>query len=820
MLDRLFRNVRYALRALGNARGFTAVAVLTLGLGIGSSTAIFSVVHSVLFRPLGYAEPNRLVQIYTEFPKQGAKGFTRFWTSPPEYQELKRDLKSWQTLDAWSGTGANVGGDSEPIRVQGARVSGTLLQTLGVPPVKGRLIQPADDAFGAPLTAVLSYALWQRAFGADPNLVNRQVLYNGEKCTVLGIMPTGFVFPPGNPEPAELWIPLRLDPADTGWAEHGLSLIGRLRPGVTLPQARAEMSSYVRQTGAMATMKSHNLDPVNHPLVSYPFQDEVTRGVRSSLLLLLGAVGFVLLIACVNVANLLLARAEARQREVAVRSALGAGTGRLLAQFVTEGVVLSVFGTIAGFALAFGGVRLIVFTQAGVLPRAGEIGLHLPTLLFAIGLTALTGVIFGLAPFLHLSRGSTSQSLKSGGGRSSTAGSSLWFRRALVVGEISLALVLLIGAGLMVQAFWRLQRNDPGFSAERVLTMRVALPQSQYPKADDVFAYWDRLLRKVKEVPEVTTVSIADGLPPNRSLRASDTQIEGLQQVPGGPANNIDFWNVVTPGYFESMGIRLLEGRYLDQRDGDGAAPAVVVNQTMAHLYYGNQSALGRRIRPGFQDPWRTIVGVVSDARNAGLDKPAGTEIYMPFEQVRAFGDGLRVENVVVLGTGDPGALAGPVRAAIRSLDAAIPVARIRTMEDILHSEQARPRFLSLVLALFSTLALLLAAVGLYGVISYSVAQRTGEFGIRIAIGATTANVQGIVLREGLLLGLLGVALGMAAAALLTSFIQSLLFGVQASDPWTYGLMSAALVAVVLVASFFPARRATRVDPVVALRAE
>ncbi len=820
MLDRLAQNVRYTLRTLGNARGFTAVAVLTLGLGIGSSTAIFSVVQSVLFRPLGYTEPDRLIQVYTEFPKYGANGFRRFWASPPEYQELKRDIKAWQTFDAWSGTGANVGGNAEPIRVQGARVTGTLLQTLGVAPVKGRLIQPADDAFGAPLTAVLSHSLWQRAFGADPSLVNREILYNGEKCTVLGIMPADFRFPPGEPEPAELWIPMRMDPADTGWAEHGLSLIGRLRPGVTLPQANAEMANYVRQTGARATMNSHNLDPVNHPLVSFPFQDEVTRGVRSSLLLLLGAVGFVLLIACVNVANLLLARAEARQREVAVRSALGAGTGHLLAQFVTEGAVLAVFGTLAGFVLAFGGVRLIVSTQAGVLPRAGEIGLHLPTLLFAIALTAFTGVVFGLAPFVHLARGSTSQSLKSGGGRNTTAGSSLWFRRTLVIGEISLALVLLIGAGLMVQAFWRLQRNDPGFSAERVLTMSVALPQTQYPKADDVFAYWDRLLRKVKEVPEVTAVSIAEGLPPSRSIRASDTQIEGLHVVPGGPANNIDYFNFVTPGYFEAMGIRLMDGRFLDTRDADGAPASVVVNQAMARLYYGRQSALGRRIRPGFKDPWRTIVGVVSDARNAGLDKAAGTEIYMPLQQLRSSGSGLRGVSVVVQSSGDPGVLAGQVTAAIRSLDPSIPVSRIRTMEDILHSEQARPRFLSLVLALFSGLALALAAVGLYGVISYSVAQRTGEFGIRIAVGASTGQVQGIVLKEGLLLGLIGVAGGAVSAALLTRSIQSLLFGVPASDPWTFGLMSLALLAVVLAASYFPARRVTHIDPIIALRAE
>jgi predicted permease len=410
--------------------------------------------------------------------------------------------------------------------------------------------------------------------------------------------------------------------------------------------------------------------------------------------------------------------------------------------------------------------------------------------------------------------------LKSGSGRNTAAGSSLWFRRVLVVGEISLALVLLIGAGLMVQAFWRLQRNDPGFSADHVLTMRIALPRAQYPNAEGVFAYWDRVLRKVKQVPEVASVSISAELPPNRPIDANDTQIEGLNAVPGGPANNIDFWNVVTPGYFEGMGIRLMDGRFLDTRDVEGAAPSVVVNQTMAHLYYGDQSALGRRIRPGFQDPWRTIVGVVSDARNSGLDKPAGTEIYMPFDQLRAFGDGLRAENIVVQSKGDPGALTGPVVAAIRALDPSIPISRILTMEEVLHGEQARPRFLSLVLALFSALALLLAAVGLYGVISYSVAQRTGEFGIRIAIGATAGNVQGIVIKEGLLLGVVGVAVGIMTATLLTRSIQALLFGVQASDPWTYALMSATLVGVVLAASFFPARRATRVDPVVALRAE
>ena len=820
MFDRLVQNVRYTLRMLGNARGFTSIAVLTLGLGIGSSTAIFSVVHSVLFRPLGYTEPERLVQVYTEFPKQGTKGLQRFWSSRPEYLELKRDLSSWQTFDAWSATGANIGGGAEPVRVEAAQVTGTLLQTMGVQPVQGRLIQPADDAFGAPLTAVLAYSLWQRAFGGDPRIVNREILYNGEKCSVLGVMPADFRFPPGVPDPPQVWIPWRMDPADANWGNHQLYLVGRLKPGTTPSQASAEMANYVRKTGALATMKSHNLHPKNHPLVSYSFQEEVARGVRKSLLLLLGAVGIVLLIACVNVANLLLARAEARQREVAVRSALGAGTGRLLAQFVTEGLILSVFGTLAGFLLAFGGVRLIVSTQAGILPRASEIGLHLPTLLFAIALMALTGIAFGLAPFVHLMRGSTSQSLKSGSGRNTAAGSSLWFRRFLVVGEISLALVLLIGAGLMVQAFWRLQRNDPGFSAERVLTMRVALPKAQYPKPDDVFAYWDRLLRKVKDVPGVASVSIADGLPPNRPIDANDTEIEGLQPMPGGPSNNIDFWNVVTPGYFESMGIRLHEGRLLDRRDGEGAAPSVVVNQTMEHLYYGDQSAIGRRIRPGFTDPWRTIVGVVSDARNAGLDKPAGTEIYMPLQQVRSFGDGLSVQNIVVLASGDPGALVGPVTTAIRSLDPAIPIARIRTMEELLQGEQARPRFLSLVLALFSALALALAAVGLYGVISYSVAQRTGEFGIRIAVGASTGQVQGIVVKEGLMLGLIGVGVGALSAALLTHSIQALLFGIHAADPWTFGLMSLALLAVVLAASYFPARRVTHIDPIVALRAE
>jgi len=541
-------------------------------------------------------------------------------------------------------------------------------------------------------------------------------------------------------------------------------------------------------------------------------------GVRLAMLMLLGAVGFVLLIACVNVANLLLARAEARQREIAIRKAMGAAIWRLARQFVTEGVVLSLGGALLGLTLAFLGLRLIARTNAASIPRVNEIGIDTTVLLFAVGISFLTGIAFGLAPLAQIIAGNVHETLKAAASRTTASVSSNRFRKALVVTEMALALILLIGTGLMVRAFWKLQEVHAGFQPAGLLTMRVALPQAVYPENQRVLQFWTSVQQRVAALPGVESATIMSGLPPMRRLNANDTQIEGWVLRTGGPIQNMDYWQLTGPRYFETMGIRLIEGRYFDDRDGVGAPLAVMVNQTTARTYWPGESALGHRVKPGFQGDWRTVVGVVEDVKNAGLDKPTATELYIPYLQIA--GLGLRTGYVIVRAKGDPARMVGPARGVIHEIDSSLPVAEVRTMDEVLSSAQARPRFLTLLLTMFSGVALVLAAVGIYGVISYSVAQRTNEFGIRMAMGAGPRDVLRMVLGQGLLLGVIGVALGAAGALALTRLIRGLLFGISSFDPLTFVVMAALLTAVTLVACWVPARRATRVDPMVALRYE
>src|SRR5215469_11357521 len=445
-MQTLLQDLRYAARTLAKYPGFAAVAVLTVALGIGATTGIFSVVNTVLLRPLPYNKPRQLARIYTEFPTFPHGGLRRFWTSAPEYFDLQRDTHSWSTLDAWIDSGANLAGGPTPIRLTNAYVTGGLLRTLGVAPALGRLIAPSDDLPGAPLTADISYGLWQRAFGGDARIVGRETRFNGTKCTVIGVMPRDFNFPPGEVDPPEIWVPLQLDPAKPGdRGSHNFYLVGRLKFGVNIEQARAEFASYVRASGEHASPKMHTFDPENHTIVTYPLQDEVVSGVRPALLMLLGAVGFVLLIACANVVSLLLARAEAREREVAIRSALGAATRRLLRQFITEGVLLALFGAVAGLLLAFGGLALIKATNDGSIPRLAELGLDLRVLLFALGVSLATGVFFGIAPVAHLLVGHLHDRLKSGSGRVAGSTAAERFRRGMVVAQLALALTLLVG---------------------------------------------------------------------------------------------------------------------------------------------------------------------------------------------------------------------------------------------------------------------------------------------------------------------------------------------------------------------------------------
>jgi putative ABC transport system permease protein len=562
----------------------------------------------------------------------------------------------------------------------------------------------------------------------------------------------------------------------------------------------------------------HYFNTKRHTIVSFPLQGEVVSGVRPALLMLLAAVGFVLLIACVNVANLLLARAEARKREIAIRSAVGADIARLARQFVTEGLLLSGCGALLGLALACAGMRVIQLTNAGAIPRAAEIGIDAHVLLFTVGAALLTGVLFGLAPIVPLVMQNLQDSLKDTVGSATGTAAAQGFRRALVAGELALALVLLIACGLMVRGFWKLQQVNTGVNAQNVITMSVALPQTSYPKNEMIDSFWSRLEERVARLPGVQSAAIASGLPPMRPPNMNDTHIEGFVRREGGPIENIDYYQIVSKDYFQTMGIRLMDGRLFDARDAVGAPDAIIINQTMAHTFYGNQSPIGRRIQPGTSGPYCMVIGVVEDVKNAGIDRPTGTELYLPYNQKQ--GSGTNNAYVVLRGKSDPSSLAGAVRGEVQAIDPTIPLAEVRLMEDVLASAQSRPRFLTLLLTLFSSIALIIATVGIYGVISYSAARRSKEFGLRIALGAQPMNILGLVLKQGVLLTVIGVVVGVASALVLTRLMTSLLFAVRPTDAITYVGVSALLAAVALFASYIPARRATQVDPIKALRYE
>ncbi|SRR5579871_281318 len=824
-MDTLIQDVKFAFRMMSRNPGFLIAAVLCLTLGIGATTAIFSVVNAVLLRPLPYKSPEQLARIYTEFPNFPNGGLHRFTISGPEIFDLKKDLKSWQNIEAWFTGGANLAGDTEAIRATATFASGGLLESLGVPPAKGRLIANSDDAPGAPLVAVISYGLWQRMYGGAADVVGKETLLNSRKCTIIGVMPRGFTYPPGLPTPVDLWTPLQLDPANPGGrGGHNFNALGRLKPGVTIAQAQGELDSYVRAL-SNGPQNVHRFDSKNHTILTFVLQAEIVQSVRPALIMLLGAVAFVLLIGCVNVANLLLARAEARRREISIRAALGAGTARLARQFATEGVLLSMFGGALGLALAYGGLKLIVLTNAGSIPRAEEIGLDWRVLLFTLGTSVLTGVLFGFAPLFGAQVGEVTDSLKETAGSSTGTGAAQFFRRVLVSGELALAMVLLIGCGLLIRAFWKLQQVDTGLDAHNVITMRITPPRANYPKPENLDSLWTRLEQRVRSLPGVQAAALASGLPPVRQANMNDTQIEGYVTTPGtvvpgggGPIQNVDFYQTVTKDYFRATGIRLLDGRLFDDRDGPKGTETCIVNQTMAQVFWPHQSPIGRRVKPGFAGNWLTVVGVVQDAKNAGLDKPAGTEIYLPYTQPN--GSGSRSMYVVLRAQNSPGPLAGDVRNIMQQLDASIPVSAVETMDDLLSDAEARPRFLALLLGLFSAVALAIATVGIYGVISYSVARRSKEFGLRMALGARPFDVLALVMRQGATLALTGIAVGVAAASGLTRLMTSLLFGITATDAPTFLAIPLILASVALIATYIPARRATRVDPMTSLRYE
>ncbi|HJP92396.1 MAG TPA: ABC transporter permease [Pyrinomonadaceae bacterium] len=610
-MQTFLQDLKYALRMLKKNPAFTAVAILTLAVGIGANSAIFSVVNSVLLRPLPYRQPGQLVRVYSEFPTMQLK---KFWLSPPELLDIQREAKSWETIGAWLPVGQNVGTESEPLRVTSAVVTRSLIDVLGVQPERGRNFTEEEDRNGGPNVAIISHGLWQKGFGGASDIIGKQIQVNAKPTTVVGVMPANFAFPPGSNDQAELLVPFQFDPANPGGrGSHFLSVIGRLKPGVTIEQAQSEMTSL------MAGWKSENrarhlLNPQGHPVVMLGLHEDVVGSARKAVWLLMAAVGFVLLIACVNVANLLLARAESRHREFAVRLALGAGLRRMVRQFVAEGFVLVLIASILGVALAFVGLKILLLFAPDSVPRTEEIGVGLPVLAFTIAVAIVAVFLFGLAPLAQVSERNLANWIRGAGQRAIRGGQAL--RKSLVIAEIALAVILVIGSGLMIRAFWKLQQVNIGFDPAGVVSFSLNLPGTKY-KSPEALQFVNALEQRLSSIPGVTGVSLASGLPPLRRINANDTEIEGYQQTPDSPAQNVDYWNVVGTDYFKTMKIRLLEGRTFDtQDDNPNAMPVVIVNQALAKRFWTG-SPIGRRVNPGFADPkvWFTIVGVVEDTK-------------------------------------------------------------------------------------------------------------------------------------------------------------------------------------------------------------
>ncbi|MGH9850656.1 MAG: ABC transporter permease [Blastocatellia bacterium] len=819
-MQTLWQDLRYGARMLFKNPGFTLIAVLTLALGIGANTAIFSVVNGVLLRPLAYHEPEKIVTLLHN---------GRQPVSPANFLDFQANSQSFAQMaaaEAWGGT-LTVADRAEA--VSGLRMGAGLFELLGEQPLVGRALQAEDYQPGKDRVLVLSHKLWQRAFGGDPKIIGQQVMLSGESYTVVGVMPAQFQFPPFWATRAEMWRPLELSARATNRRGSSLRVFARLKPGVTLQQAQSEVDAMNKRLALAYPEANTGLN-----LLVDPLNEKVVGNVRLALMVLSGAVGFVLLIACANVACLLLARAAARQKETAVRVALGASRWRIIRLLLTESLLLSLSGAAIGILLAVWGVDWLTTLLAGNsssfsvrLPRLGEIKIDAMALGFTLAVSFVTSLLFGLAPALTASKPDLNQTLKESG--RGTGGGRRRLRETLVVAELALALVTLIGAGLLMSSFLKLQAVDPGFNPRNLLTMTVSLAGASQYVGPAREAFYRQLEDRLRALPGVESASAINHLPLAGDTWGTPVTIEGRPLPPPGQEISVTF-RVNRPGYFRTMGIPLRGGRDFTERDTFDAPGVVILNETLARRHWPSEDPIGKRVT--LDDPrdnsratqWMTVVGVAKDVKQMSWTDAPSNEIYLPFQQSRGFYAGTSVQfapmTLVVRTAVEAQSLAATAQETVRSLDRNLPVSNVVTMEQVIADTLWQQRFNLQLIGIFAALAMALAAIGLYGVMSYSVAQRAREVGLRMALGAQAGDVMKLVVGQGMKLALAGVALGLLAAVALTRLMEKLLFEVSATDVTTYAVIALSLMAVALLACWIPARRAAKVDPMVALRCE